>query len=130
MIRHNVLFKIISTVKDTEIDATLKLLFDLKNVLPGLIRIAAGKCRFHEKFPAQSDRLYGFSIDFEDENAYSNFLNNPVTHPAKEALLKIIVDGYAGLYGFDVGRVLDDYPNPLEKYRTPVPRLLPPGAIR
>jgi len=130
MIRHNVLFKIKSTVNDSEIDAAFDLLFDLKNVLPGFIRIAAGKCRFHENYPEQIDRLYGFSIDFEDEDAYSNFLNNPVTHPAKEALLKMVINGYEGLYGFDTGRVIDSYPNPLERYRTPVPRLLPPGAIR
>lgn len=124
MIRHNVLFKIKPTVKDSEIDAAFKLIFDLKAVLPGFIRAAAGKCHFHENYPAQVDRLYGFSIDFENEDAYNTFLNNPVTHPAKEALLKMIIDGYEGLYGFDVGRVIESYPNPLEKYRTPVPRLV------
>lgn len=127
MIRHNVLFKVKPTVKDEEIHAAFQLLFGLQKVLPGFIRMAAGRCKFFENKGAV-ERLYGFSIDFEDENAYNTFLNDPVTHPAKAALIKIIVDGYEGIYGFDVGRVIDSYPNPLEKYRTPVPRLLPRGA--
>ena len=129
MIRHNVLFKVKPTASDEEIHSAFQLLFGLKKVLPGFIRMAAGKCRFH-KNPVAVERLYGFSIDFQDENAYSAFLNDPVTHPAKDALINIIVDGYEGIYGFDVGRVIDSYPNPLDRYRTPTPRLLPPGAIR
>ena len=130
MIRHNVLFKIKPDVKDKEIHSAFQLLFELQKVLPGFIRMAAGKCRFHQNYPAQVERLYGFSIDFKDESAYQEFLNNPVTHPAKTALINIIIDGYEGIYGFDVGRVIDSYPNPLDRYRTPVPRLLPPGSIR
>jgi hypothetical protein len=107
MIRHNILFKIKPTIMDDEIHSAFQLLFDLKKVLPGFVRVAAGKCHFHENYPAQVDGLYGFSIDFENEDAYSNFLNNPVTNPAKEAMLKMIVDGYDGLYGFDVGRVIE-----------------------
>lgn len=127
MIRHNVLFKIKPTVKDEEIHSAFQLLFGLQSVLPGFLRMAAGRCHFFESKGA-IERLYGFSIDFEDENAYNKFLNDPVTHPAKAALIKIIVNGYEGIYGFDVGRVIDSYPNPLERYRTPVPRLLPRGA--
>ena len=129
MIRHNVLFKVKPTAKDEEINSAFQLLFGLKKVLPGFIRMAAGKCRFH-KNPVHVERLYGFSIDFQYENAYNAFLNDPITHPAKDALINIIVDGYEGIYGFDVGRVIDSYPNPLEKYRVPTPRLLPPGDIR
>jgi len=123
MIRHNVLFKIKPAVKDEEIHSAFQLLFGLQKVLPGFLRMAAGKCRFFENKGA-IERLYGFSIDFEDENAYNTFLNDSLTHPAKEALINIIVDGYQGLYRFDVGRVIDSYPNPLDKYRTPVPRLI------
>ena len=130
MNRHNVLFKIKPDINDAIIDAAFQLLFSLLNELPGFIRVAAGKCRFHKNYPIQVDRLFGFSIDFQDENAYNTFLNDPVTHPVKSALINIIDGGYEGIYGFDVGRVIDSYPNPLEKYRTPTPRLLPPGAIR
>lgn len=130
MIRHNVVFKIKPEISDSQIQAAFKLLFELKKKLPGFIRMAAGKCRFQKNYPAQVDRLYGFSIDFENENAYNTFLSDPITHPAKTALINIIVDGYEGIYGFDVGRVIDAYPNPLEKYRTPTPRLLPPGSKR
>lgn len=120
MIRHNVLFKVKSTATDQEIDSAFQLLFALKKVLPGFIRMAAGKCTFH-KNPVRVERLYGFSIDFKDESAYNTFLNDPITHPAKDALINIIVDGYEGIYGFDVGRVIDSYPNPLDRYRTPTP---------
>lgn len=130
MIRHNVLFKIKPTVNDEQVHLAFQLLFGLQKVLPGFIRMAAGKCRFHINCPTQVERLYGFSIDFKDENAYNTFLNDPITHPAKNALINIIVDGYDGIYGFDVGRVIDSYPNPLDKYRIPTPRLLPPGSIR
>jgi hypothetical protein len=129
MIRHNVLFKVKPIVTDEEIQAAFQILFELKKVLPGFLRMAAGKCRFFEN-KGSIERLYGFSIDFADENAYNNFLNNPVTDFAKATLINIIVDGYEGIYGFDVGRALDSYPNPLDRYRIPVPRLLPPGAMR
>jgi len=82
MIRHYVLFKIKPEITDTEIDKTFQLLFDLKNKLPGFLRAAAGKCKFHEN-RGEINRLYGFSIDFKDEDAYNLFLNDAVTHPAK-----------------------------------------------
>jgi hypothetical protein len=129
MIRHNVLFQIKPTVSQDVIDNAFRLLFGLQGKLPGFIRVAGGKCKFHENRGAV-ENLYGFSIDFDNEDAYKAFLTDQGTHPAKEALINIIVNGYDGIYGFDMGRTFDSFPNPLEKYRTPVPRLLPPGAIR
>lgn len=129
MIRHYVLFKVNPEITDVEIDKAFQLLFSLKNKLQGFLRVAAGKCKFHEN-RGQINRLYGFSIDFKNEEAYNSFLSDPVTHPAKEALLNMIVDGYQGLFGFDVGRVIaESYPNPLEKYRTPTLKLRPPGTM-
>lgn len=130
MIRHNVVFKIKSGISQEAVDNALRLLFGLQKKIPGFIRIAGGKCRFHEDKGA-IENLYGFSIDFAHEEAYNQFLTDPITHPAKQAIINITINGYEGIFGFDMGRrTFDAFPNPLDKYRVPTPRLLPPGAIR
>lgn len=129
MIRHNIVFQVKPTASKEAIDTAFKLLFDLQKQLPGFIRIAGGQCRFHEGKGA-IDNLYGFSIDFEHEDAYRLFLNDSITDPAKSAIINITVNGYDGIFGFDIGRNLEVFPSPLDRYRTPVPRLRPRGAIR
>lgn len=129
MIRHTVLFKVKPSVSQGAIDNAFKLLFELKHSLSGIISIAGGKCHYHQN-KLNNFITHGFSIDFDTQEAYENFLNNPITHPAKGCLINIIVDGYDGLFGFDMGRKpLESFPNPLDKYRAPTPRLLPPGSI-
>ena len=44
---------------------------------------------------------HGFSIDFKDQNDYDAFLNDPLTHPAKDGIVSIAEDGYNGIVGFD-----------------------------
>lgn len=110
MIRHNVLFKIKSTASNDAIDNAYRLLFGLKKHLPDILGITGGKCRFH-KNRDESDRLYGFSIDFANEEAYKAFLNDPLTHPAKMAIINITVDGYEGIFGFDIGKTVDTFQN-------------------
>lgn len=127
MIRHNVFFKVKSGVTKETIDQAFRLMFDLREKLPGFLRIAGGECRFHENKGAV-DRLYGFSIDFADEEAYELFLKDPAAHPAKNAIINMTVNGYEGIYGFDIGRFFDKPPSPLDKYRVPTPRLVPPGG--
>lgn len=130
MIRHNVIFKVKPGVSQEVIDNALRLLFALQKTLPGFLRVAGGKCHFHENKGA-IENLYGFSIDFANQDAYNAFLSDPLTHPAKQAIINITVDGYKGIFGFDMGEKTSDVtPNPLDRYRIPVPRLLPPGAIR
>jgi hypothetical protein len=125
-----VIFKIKPGVSQEAIDNALRLLFELQKKIPGFLRIAGGKCHFHENKGA-IESLYGFSIDFVHEEAYNQFLSDPITHPAKQAIINIAINGYEGIFGFDMGRrVFDTFPNPLDKYRVPTPRLLPPGAIR
>lgn len=128
MIRHNVFFKIHNTTAQDFIDSAFHLLFGLKEKIPGFLRIAGGKCSFYEN--RGPDQLYGFSIDFANEDAYNAFLTDPITNPAKSAIINIAVNGYNGIYGFDIGKTIETFPNPLDKYRTPTPRLLPPGSIR
>jgi hypothetical protein len=128
MIRHNVFFQIHNTTSQDSIANAFNLLFGLKDKIAGFLRIAGGKCNFHEN--KGLDHLYGFSIDFANEDAYNTFLTDQITDQAKSAIINIAVNGYEGIYGFDIGKTIETFPNPLDKYRTPTPRLLPPGSIR
>lgn len=40
-------------------------------------------------------------MDFKDQAAYDAFLNDPVTHPAKDNIVSIVEGGYDGIVGFD-----------------------------
>lgn len=129
MIRHMVLFKVKPFVSQDAIDNAFQWLFELQYKLSGIVSMTGGKCVFHEGKGA-GFITHGFCIDFEDEGAYRTFLEDPITHPAKVCILNITEGGFQGLYGFDIGGSLTTYPNPLDKYRIPIPRLLPKGAIR
>ena len=128
MIRHTVLFNIKKSATAAEIDHAFNLLNQLKNVLPGFLRVASGKCTFHGGHDI-NESVYGFSIDFADESAYNAFLTDPASNPAKGSILQITEGGMSGIYGYDMGRYLGPTynPSPLDKYKAPVPRLLPRG---
>lgn len=128
MIRHNVLFEIKPTASTDDVEHAFALLFNLKKKIKGFLRAAGGECRVHGNKGSRK-RLYGFSIDFNDEDAYNEFLANPITDEAKSSLLKVIDNDYAGIYGFDIGKTPSAPAlNPLTKYRILTPRLVPPGA--
>lgn len=129
MIRHIVLFKVKKTVSPDAIQNAFDLLFQLKKYIPGILNISGGQCRFHEG-KGKGYITHGFSIDFAHEEAYSAFLTDPVTHPAKNCIVNITENGFEGLFGFDIGKEHNVFPNPLNKYRIPTPRLVPRGAIR
>ena len=89
MIRHTVLFQIKPNISQDTIENALNLLFGLQKKIPGFLRVAGGKCQFHEN-KGEIDCLYGFSIDFANEESYKTFLNDPITNPAKDAIINII----------------------------------------
>lgn len=130
VIRHNVLFRLKESTTEKDLEMVFHLLAQLKNVLPGFIRVASGECAFHGKAYHVNERIGGFSIDFENAESYKAFLNSPLANPAKECILKITEGGMSGLYGFDMGGTFNPEPsgpNPLDKYRVPRPRLVPRG---
>ena len=76
-------------------------LIALKNKLSGIVTMIGGKCELHEG-KGGDIFTHAFSIDFKDREAVNSFLNNPVTHPAKEGIINIADGGYEGLVGFDL----------------------------
>ena len=101
MIRHTVFFKVKENTSNQKIESALNDFLELKNKLPGIITMMAGKCGRHE---GKGEHLFthAFSIDFKDQAAYDNFLQNPITHPAKDGIVNIVENGYDGLMGFDL----------------------------
>jgi hypothetical protein len=104
MIRHTVLFKVKKSVSLYDVEKTLFEVHTLKNQLPGIISISAGKCHFHEQ--KSEDKLkslftHGFSIDFESHEALNQFFNDPITHPIKDKIIEVAEGGYDAIIGFD-----------------------------
>src|SRR3990167_2793279 len=104
MIRHTVLFKVKAGTPNQAIVSAVSDFLALKGKLPGLLSISGGKCHFHEQKSSNafaSIFTHGFSMDFKDQAAYDAFLNDPVTHPAKDGIVSIAEGGYDGIVGFD-----------------------------
>lgn len=131
MIRHNVFFRIKPSVSHEAIDHAFNLLFKLQNQLPGIISITGGECHFHEG-KGQGHFTHGFSIDFVDNEACSNFFESSLAEPAKGCILNVTEGGMDGLMGFDIGefeQIRNSSSN--RKYRIQAPRLrlVPPGGM-
>ncbi len=130
MIRHTVLFELRSSATELNVKNAFDLLSQLQETLPGFIRLAYGECKFHGG-PPTGKKIYGFSIDFANEEAYELFLQSPLANPAKESLLQIIEGGMDGIYGFDMGKSLNFAPTsdfgPADRLRNFRPRLVPRG---
>lgn len=104
MIKHTVLFKIKAATPNQTIESAVSDFLALKDKIPGLLSIAGGKCHFHaQKSLDAFARIFthGFSIGFKDQKAYDTFLNDPLTHPAKDGIVNIAEGGYDGIVGFD-----------------------------
>ena len=129
MIRHMVIFKIKSSVSKEAVDNAYRLLFDLQNKLTGILNITGGECHFHKTMSDKSI-THGFCIDFSDRDAYEEFLNNTITHPAKMCFVNIVADGMDGIFGFDIGNEEIAYPSPLDKRRVPRLTLLKNPSTR
>ena len=130
MITHNVFLNIKPTVSAEAITNAFRLLFQLQNQLPGILRITGGQCQFHER-KGEGYFSHGLSIDFEDDDAYKTFFESDIALPAKTALINITVDGLEGIVGFDVGEFVQIANSANPKYRIQAPRmrLTPPGAL-
>src|SRR3990167_2741223 len=101
MIRHTILFKIKPGISKEAAEMAFANLIALKNKLSGIVTMIGGKCELHEG-KGGDIFTHAFSIDFKDREAVNSFLNNPVTHPAKEGIINIADGGYEGLVGFDL----------------------------
>lgn len=128
MIRHTVLFEIKPNVSIAEVERAFAVLYDLKPKIPGFLRLAGGPSRLH-KGRDTNKRLFGFSIDFANEDAYQQFLTDPIADNAKSGLLNVINKEYDGIYGFDMGKPSNVGPtlNPLNRHRVLRPQLRPRG---
>lgn len=104
MIRHTILFKLRSHVTLDELDSAINGICELKNKLEGMLSIVAGECYFQDDKSTSffSEAVsHGISIDFVDQTALERFFKDPITHPAKDAIVKIAEGGYDGIIGFD-----------------------------
>jgi len=105
MIRHTVLFKIKVDTPNQAIANAVSDFLALKDKIPGLVSIYGGKCFFHERKSLDAFAnifTHGFSMDFKDQAAYDLFLNDPITHSAKNSIISIAEGGYDGIVGFDL----------------------------
>lgn len=109
MIRHTILFKAKSGASNDEIDYALAGMRDLGSQLPGIFAINTGECYFHDDKSREffaSNMAQGFthaiSIDFTDQQALDVFFSDPLTHPAKNAIINIAENGYDGIVGLDL----------------------------
>lgn len=104
MIRHTILFKLKPNVTVETIDHAINSMCNLKNKLPGILRVIAGECYFHDDKSTAffSEGIsHGISIDFDDQSALDQFFKDPITHPAKNEIISIADGGYEGIVGFD-----------------------------
>lgn len=104
MIRHTILFKLNSTATVETIDHAINSMCSLQAKLPGVLQVIAGECYFHDDKSTNffsEGMSHSIMIDFVDQNALNNFFNDPITHPAKDAVVNITEGGYAGIVGFD-----------------------------
>lgn len=104
MIRHTILFKIKPGVSSQITHNAIENICALKNKLSGIVSIMGGECTYHSEMSARFFKdvmSHSISIDFKDKAAYDAFINDPVTKPAKENLVKIVERGYDGIIGLD-----------------------------
>jgi formylmethanofuran:tetrahydromethanopterin formyltransferase len=105
MIRHIIVFKLSSNSTQEAINDAINGMCALENKLFGILRVIAGESYFHDE---KSTRFFseGMShsiiIDFVNENALDNFFHDPITHSAKDAVVKIAEGGYAGIVGLNL----------------------------
>lgn len=109
MIRHTILFKVKSNIANDEIQHALFMMEELQHRLSGVFAINTGECQFHDEKSKDffthgmlQGVTHAVSIDFFDQDSLDNFFNNPITHPAKETIIRIAENGYNGIIGFDL----------------------------
>ena len=102
MIRHTVLFKLKPDVSKQEVENIFTDIIGLTTQLNGILAITGGTCYFYDHKHGQPF-THGFSIDFENENARDSFLNDSITHPVKDKIMKVSAGGNNGVIGFDFG---------------------------
>lgn len=105
MLRHTILFKVQPHISEPAINTALANFLQLKDKLPGLVAIAGGQCSFQQPEIAKKANnffTHTFSMDFTDEDTLNTFFNDPITHPAKDGIVKITAGGYDGIIGFDL----------------------------
>lgn len=125
MIRHTMVFCIKPNLSQQIIDNAFTQLFNLKTKLPGIHKVTGGACHFYNNVGSRYTITHGFSIDFDNQDDYSKFVNDPITHPAKECMAKIAVNGINGFFGFDINNEAHTYPSPLDNRRVPRLQLRP-----
>jgi len=116
MIRHIILFKVKSNVSDNEIESAVAKMCALKGKLSGLLSCVGGECQFHDEKSTSffsSAVSHSITMDFKNKIARDIFLNDPITNPAKDAIVNIATFGYQDIVGFD----MDDSSNtPIEDW--------------
>lgn len=125
MIRHTVVFKITPDANDEEIKYAFNQLIQLKNKLPGILKITGGACQFFNDVGSRYTITHGFSIDFDNIDSYQRFVTDPVTTHAKQCIVNIATNGMNGLFGFDINNETHTYPSPLDQRRVPRLQLRP-----
>ena len=100
MIRHIVLVKFQSGVKQDEIDTLFDALSDLSALIPGMRGFDGGISVSPENL--EQGFRHGFCIDFDDALARDAYLENPQHKKLGGQLVGMAEGGLAGLIVFDL----------------------------
>lgn len=90
MIKHIVLLKIKPDISGGRIEEMYKNLFQLKNLISGIISISGGK----NNSPEYKSKSYteGFVVEFKDKNARDIYLNHQEHKKVAETYILPIID--------------------------------------
>lgn len=100
MIRHIVLIKFNTDMADSHISALFDELHQIKEKLPGLIAITAGR----SESPEQMERgyMHGFVVDFTDWNGLQAYQDHPDHQKLGAKLVANALGGIDGILCFDL----------------------------
>lgn len=101
MIRHIVLLKARPEVTEAEIAAIFADLAAIRDKLPGVLAIHAGRSESPEKI--ERGYLHGFTVDFADWAALAAYQDHPDHRRVGAALVAAAQGGLEGILVFDLG---------------------------
>ena len=104
MIQHTIVFKVKSNATYQAIQEAMEQMISLKDKLPSILHIAAGECQFHDersKAFFEESISHAISIDFENEEALTQFFTKLIAYPAKGSMVNIAEGGMDRIVGFE-----------------------------
>ena len=100
MIRHIVLVRFRPDMAESDIADIFEALHAIRNVVPGVREIHAGRSESPEKI--ERGYLHGFTVDFDDWDALEAYQQHPDHRSVGQRLVDNAVGGLDGILVFDL----------------------------